>query len=306
MNTLFVLALSLLFAAGCSAQTPTATADTVAQVLLFEEDFEDENWASRGWYDSPRMQITDQEHLPGSGHACVWHWPKTGAINTEGGGARLPVPPVESVTLEFSIKHSADWQWTGRGYHPHEFHFITNVDPPYVGPARTHLTFYVEVVDGRPRLAIQDGANIDEEHLEQDLVGITEMRAVAGCNGNSDGRGQEDCYKAGEVHANGKYWQADQLYFGKTPGPHYQGDWHQVRARFKLNSIKEGIGMKDGVLQYWFDGKKILDERRVVFRTGQHPTMKIDQFLMAPYYGPGVPQEQWIWIDELRIYTDAP
>lgn len=303
MKLPLALVLSLLSAAGCAAQTPTAP-DTVAQVLLFEEPFEDQNWEMRGWYDGPHMQITDQEHLPGSSRACVWHWAKAGAINTEGGGARLPLPPVESVTLEFSIKHSADWGWTGRGYHPHEFHFITNADPDYVGPARTHLTFYVEVVDGRPRLAIQDGANIDEERLDQDLVGITEARAVAGCNGNSDGRGEEDCYKTGAVHANGKYWQPERIYFGESSGPHYKGDWHQVRARFKLNSIVDGIGVKDGELQYWLDGKKLLDERQVVFRTGQHTNMKIDQFLMTPYYGPGVSHEQRIWIDDLRIYTD--
>lgn len=163
----------------------------------------------------------------------------------------------------------------------------------------------MEVVNGRPRLAIQDGENIDEKRVGQNLVGVTEARSVAGCNGDSDGHGEEDCYKAGGIHANGKYWQAEKIYFGQNPGPRYQGDWHHVRARFKLNSIVDGIGMKDGVLQYWFDGKKILDERRVVFRTGQHPNMKIDQLLVGPYFGPGVPHEQWIWIDELRIYTDA-
>ena len=304
MNPVAALLLSLLPAASCSAQTPTAP-DTLAQTLLVEERFEDQNWAARGWYDSPRMQITDQEHLPESGHACVWHWPKTGAINTEGGSARLHLPPVESVTLDFYLKHSANWQWTGVDWHPHEFNLLTSEDDPFVGPASTHLTFYVEVVNGRPRLAIQDGENIDEKRVGQNLVGVTEARSVAGCNGDADGYGEGNCYQNGTIHANGKYWQADQVYFGPTPGPHYQGDWHHVRARFKLNSIKDGIGVKDGILQYWFDGKKLLDERQVVFRTGQHPHMKIDQLLMGPYYGPGVPHEQWIWIDDLRIYTDA-
>lgn len=109
----------------------------------------------------------------------------------------------------------------------------------------------------------------------------------------------------GKVHANGKYWQAERIYFGESSGSHYKGNWHQVWARFKLNSIVDGIGVKDGELQYWLDGKKLLDERQVVFRTGQHPDMKIDQLLMTPYFGPGVPREQRIWIDDLRIYTDA-
>jgi len=25
---------------------------------------------------------------------------------------------------------------------------------------------------------------------------------------------------------------------------------------------------------------------------------------MSPYFGPGVPHEQWIWIDDLRISTE--
>lgn len=25
---------------------------------------------------------------------------------------------------------------------------------------------------------------------------------------------------------------------------------------------------------------------------------------MAPYFGPGVPHQQWIWVDDLRIYTE--
>lgn len=34
--------------------------------------------------------------------------------------------------------------------------------------------------------------------------------------------------------------------------------------------------------------------------------MKIDQFLMSPYFGPGVPHAQTIWIDDLAIWTDDP
>lgn len=215
----------------------------------------------------------------------------------------MRLPPVDDVTLSFHIKHSADWEWTGVDWHPHEFHFITSADPPYVGPAYTHLTFYVEVVNGVPRVAIQDGRNIDENRIGENLVEITEERAVAGCNGNSDGNINDDCYRAGEVHRNGKHWEAEKTYFGDEPGPFFKGDWHQVRANFKLNSVVNGVGVGDGVLQYWFDGELIIDHHDVVFRTGQHPEMMIDQFLMAPYFGPGVPHEQRIWIDDLRIFT---
>ena len=214
--------------------------------------------------------------------------------------------PVSNVTIGFYMKHSPNWKWTGVDWHPHEFHFITDVDPAYIGPAHTHLTFYIEVVNGKPRLAIQDGKNIDESRIGQNLVEITENRAVAGGNGDSDGTGKAGYYRAGDVYANGKYWQTDRVYFSDEPGQYYKGDWHHVKAKFRLNSVVNGIGMKDGILQYWFDDKLIMDYHNVVFRTGQHPNMKINQFLMTPYFGPGVPHEQWIWIDDLKITTDQP
>jgi len=276
----------------------------IDEIVLFEELFEDTNWASRGWYDNPKMEITSSEHVAGSKYSCLWHWKKAGDIGVVGTGGRVLIKPVSSVIISFYIKHSPNWKWTGVDWHPHEFHFITDADPPYIGPAYTHLTLYIEVVNGKPRLAIQDGKNIDESRVGRNLVGVTENRAVAGGNGDSDGYGKGDCYRAGNVHANGKYWEADQVYFSNELGQYYKGDWHHVKAKFKLNSVMNGVGMKDGILQYWFDGKLIMDYRNVVFRTGQHPNMKINQFLMAPYFGPGVPHEQWIWIDDLRVTTD--
>ncbi len=273
------------------------------ETLLFEELFEDTDWTSRGWYDDPRMQITSSEHIPGSGYSCVWYWKEAGDVRPEGRGARVRFTPVTNVTLSYSIKHSANWEWTGVNWHPHEFHFLTDVDPPYIGPAYTHLTFYVEAVNGVPRVAIQDGRNIVESRIGQNLVGITENRSVAGCNGDSDGYGKGDCYRSGDVHWNGKFWEPKRIYFSDEAGPYYKGDWHHVKVKLQLNSVVNGIGIKDGVLLYWFDGELIMDVRDVVFRTGQHPDMKINQFLMAPYYGPGVPHEQWIWIDDLRIQT---
>jgi len=274
-----------------------------AEILLFEELFEDTDWTSRGWYDGAHMEITSEEHIEGSEHSCVWHWRKKGDIGTEGGGARALFEPVTNVTLSFYMKHSANWTWTGVNWHPHEFHFITDVDDRYIGPAYTHLTFYIEVVNGVPRIAVQDGRNVDEERIGENLVGVTENRSVAGCNGDSDGYGNGTCYRNGEVHWNGKHWEPDGVHFGDEPGPYYKGDWHHVVAKLQLNSVVDDVGVKDGVLQYWFDDVLIMDYHDVVFRTGQHPDMKINQFLMAPYFGPGVPHEQWIWVDDLRIYT---
>ncbi len=275
-----------------------------AERLLFAESFEDSNWQARGWYDGPHIQLDDQERTQGE-RSCIWHWAASGDSKPKGGGGRVHLPPVEDVILEFSIKHGADWRWTGRNYHPHEFLFATNADDEYVGPAFTYLTLYVEVVDGVPRPAMQDGRNIDQAQIGTDLTQQSEARGLAGCNGNSDGSGSDDCYRSGQTYVNGKFWRADGIYFSDLKGPRYKGDWHRVRARFQLNSIADGRGQPDGQLQYWYDGQLLIDERALLFRTGRHPEMKIDQFLMLPYYGPGVPHAQSIWLDDLRIYTDT-
>jgi len=152
-------------------------------------------------------------------------------------------------------------------------------------------------------VAIQDGRNIDEARVGEDLVGVTEARAVAGGNGDSDGYGEGDCCRQGDVHWNGKCWEAREVYFSDQPGPRYKGDGHRVRVYLALNSVKDGVGQRDGVLQYWYDDKLIMDHHDVVFRTGQHAGMRINQFLITPYYGPGVPHEQSVWVDDLRITT---
>ena len=291
---------TLVFLCWFGGRTPAQSAPAASGKVLFDEPFEETNWESRGWYDSPRMELSDQEHLAGSTRSCVWHWLKKGDISPAGGGARAHIAPTESVTLSFSIKHSPDWNWTGRNYHPHEMHFLTTEDQEFAGPAFSHLCFYIEVVGGRARLAIQDGANIDQARIGQDLTGITEKRSVAGGNGDSDGY-KGGHYKNSDLYWNGKSWDSDSVLFSDNPGPNYKSDWHQVQARFKLNSIVDGKGVKDGVLQYWYDGKLVLDYHDVLFRTGAHPDMKINQFLMTPYFGPGVPHEQSIWVDNLKI-----
>ena len=43
-----------------------------------------------------------------------------------------------------------------------------------------------------------------------------------------------------------------------------------------------------------------------MIRTGEHPDMKFNQFLLAPYIGCGSPVEQTMWIDDLTVATCRP
>lgn len=271
--------------------------------ILFTEGFEDENFASRGWYDNTTLTTTSDEASSGNSSLEV-QFAAGATTPSYGGGTRHLFPETRSVYLSYWVKYSASWVGSGQAFHPHEFHFVTNADDRWVGPAFTNLTTYVEhnyQNGGIPVLSIQDGKNIDTSRVGEDLTSITEDRAVAGCNGDTDGYGT-DCYAIGNgLYNNGKSWKASRPYFLPTPGPDYKNDWHLVEAYFALNSIENGIGVPNGVVRYWFDGELVIDHADVVMRTAAHPDMMFNQFLIAFYIGSGSPVDQTAWIDDLTV-----
>ena len=282
------------------------TIELYAQQILFSEGFDDANLTSRGWYDNNRLTLSTSEHISGSTASIEFRFAKGATTPTSGGSARRKFSPSESVYLSYWVKYSANWEGSNKPYHPHEFTFITSIDGDYIGPAATHLTTYVEQNEGTPMLSIQDALNIDATRINQDLTLVTEQRGVAGCNGSSDVYPKGDCYLSGNQYRNGKSWRANRVYFTDTLGAFYKNDWHFIEAYFKLNSIVAGKGIADGIVQYWFDRKPVIDVRNMMMRTGQHPTMKFNQLLMAPYIGDGSPVEQTMWVDDLTVATGRP
>ena len=71
----------------------------------------------------------------------------------------------------------------------------------------------------------------------------------------------------------------------------------------KLNTIVGGKGVNDGIVQYWFDGRLVIDRHDVLLRTGANPTMQFNQLVIAPYIGDGSPVAQSMWIDDLTVAT---
>ncbi len=76
-----------------------------------------------------------------------------------------------------------------------------------------------------------------------------------------------------------------------------------MECLFALNSIARGVGVPDGVIQYWYDNEPVLDLHHVLLRTGALPDMAFDQFLIAPYIGDGSPRDQIMWVDDLTVAT---
>jgi hypothetical protein len=281
--------------------------------VLFTENFEDTNFASRGWYDLPSGGITSlssTDHIAGSTSSLQLNFLQGGTSPNPKASGRHLFTPTNTVYLRYWVKHSTNWVGSGQTYHPHEFYFMTTEEDQYVSPAWNHLTMYVEenvMSDGAHAiLNSQDAQNIDVNHINQDLTNVTENRAISGCNGNPDNTSEITCYTDGTYWYNGKTWRSSQAVFVNAAGPNYKGDWHKVEAYFQLNSIVGGIGQTDGVAQYWVDGVLVIDRHKLMFRTGAHPTMQFNQVLMAPYIGDGSPIAQTLWFDDMVVMTAPP
>src|SRR5690349_11698179 len=246
-----------------------------AEGLLFREGFDDDRLLQRGWYDGRTFAIDREGARAGAG--CIaYHW-KPGTTTPENSSAlRRLFEPTDTVYVRFFIRLSKGWGWTGRSYHPHLMHFLTTENEKFHGPAASHLTLYIEPQDGRLRLAAQDIQNRDARH------GLTQGPLRGGYNGTF-------------------YDSKDKLFNDDA--------WHCVEAMFRLNSLDLGRDRPnaDGIVRAWFDGRLVVDRTDVILRSTDFPDMKFNQFLLAPYFGPGLlPHEQTLWIDDLAVGTRRP
>ena len=79
-----------------------------------------------------------------------------------------------------------------------------------------------------------------------------------------------------------------------------------LTKRNKLNTLdlQNDRANRDGIVRGWFDRKLVIEHTNVIFRSTDFPAMKFNQFLMTPYFGPGLlPHAQKLWIDELTVGT---
>lgn len=277
-----------------------------APKTLLTEDFENSDFSSRGWYDFTSPALSTTEKLQGSSASVEYHFLQGATSAVSGGAMRKKFTETDSVYLKFHIKYSANWVGSNVNYHPHQFYFLTNKNGDWDNLAFTHLTTYVEANNGYPLIGIQDGANINQTKVGQDLTQSTEIRSVAGGNGDSD-RYAGSYYLANSgQYWNWKQWKVQNQLFSDSNGPYYKNDWHKVEAYIKLNSIINNKAVNDGVIQYWFDDQLIMEYTDVVLRTGQHPDMKFNQIIIGPWIGDGSPVDQTFWVDSLSVATDPP
>ncbi len=240
------------------------------QEAIFSEAFEDDRLGARGWYDGAKARIAAEGARAGAG--CIeYRWPAGATVPDTSSGFRRLFEPTETVFLRCWIRLSKNWGWTGRGYHPHLMHFMTTENGKWHGPAASRLTVYIEPWEGRLRLAAQDIQNKDAPH------GLTQGPLKGGYNG--------------------RMFDSEKALFTDDA-------WHCVEAQFTLNSLDRANDRPnpDGVVRGWFDGALVVEKTDVVLRSTDWPGMKFNQFLLTPYFGPGLlPHEQTLWIDDLSV-----
>jgi hypothetical protein len=294
------------------SRLPAQPSDWCPDDALFCEHFDDTAFADRGWYDGPRGDVSAQTRGPESTGAlrCTYQRQERGCQG--GTPGRHLFGPSESVYLEYWVRYGAGFVGSGRPYHPHEFNILTNKDGPYIGPAGTHLTTYVEQLAGVPRLALQDMLNVDLGCIlrnDDSIVGcngdfatyeFTENRSVASCNGLQGDVDKRDCFQSDATH-----WYSARAWDAPSSTNLYDDRWHLVAALFRMNSISGGVGQVDGALRYWMDGELVLSSDRILFRTDQNADMMFNQLLIAPYIGDGSPVEQTMWIDDMRLLVNG-
>ena len=278
--------------------------------VLFEESFEDDAFASRGWYDNTSLVTTTAEHVSGSTRALELRYLAGATTPVNGGSARRRFPASPTVYVSYWVKYSSNWVGSGRAYHPHEFLIVSDQDGEWDGPAQSWLVAYVEhnyQNGGIPRLQLQDNKAINTSYGTPpvNLMDVTENRSTSGCNGVVESNVVPTCFNMPPWY-NAKELHSPRVTFQPAAGPGYKGDWNHVEAYFQLNTIANGKGLANGVMQYWFNGELIIDRRDILFRTAARPTILFDKFMIAPYIGDGSPVNQTMWVDNLLIATARP
>src|SRR5438093_4909693 len=117
---------------------PSTTSQTVAPAgatLLFQEGFEDNAFAARGWYDNTGIATTTAQHLSSGTGAVEAHLLAGATTPTWGGSARHLFPATPTLYVSYWVKYSASWVGSGHAYHPHEFLIMSDQDGDWDGPS---------------------------------------------------------------------------------------------------------------------------------------------------------------------------
>ncbi|MBJ6727570.1 hypothetical protein [Geomesophilobacter sediminis] len=274
----------------------------------FTESFENNSFASRGWYDN-----TNQGTIVSggqSGNCLQWNWAAGAVTPTNGASSRLAITPTDTLYLSFYVKFQSGWQGSQKTYHPHLMYILSDLDynaNHYSPLANNYLQTYVEFLSDignpygvHPQIALQDEKRVNTSYgtPPNNLSATTENRSVNYCNTPVySGVNGQTCF------ADNPYYSSN-IWLSSATVP--TGGWHHVEVYMAMNSVTNGKGNNDGIMQEWIDGTPVINQANILYRTAQDATKKWAEFVLAPYIGDGSPIAQSMWIDELTIQPTKP
>ena len=272
--------------------------------VLFEEHFDDGDFAKRGWYDGQTGTLTTSDPAPGSSSALQCLFDDAAEQRCKGGApGRHLFGPTESVYLGYWVKYGGGFTTAI------ELFLHTDVDGDYVGPASSRLSLSLSTADdGRVYFRLEDNENVDVACVKLtdgtvigcagdafDAYPFGEARSVCACNGLLGDLDAYDCFQVSrDRYFSRRYW------YSSAPVLRHdtRSQWQRVEVYVQMNSIAGGVGVPDGRLYYAVDGEVLIALDRILFRTGEHPTMRWSHIMLAPVYGADGTQ---LWLDELTV-----
>jgi uncharacterized protein YjdB len=279
--------------------------------VLLQENFQDAGFSGRGWYDDYNLPVTTAQHMAGSTSALEIHLAPGAVYASFGTSARHAFQPTSTLYVSYWVKYSDNWVGSATPDHPHEFYILSNQDGQYAPLADDWLTTYIETNfvngAGTPRVSLQDNLAINRSMgtTPINLIGVTEQRSVSGCNGMMETNLFSECYGSG-TYNDKQFNRVGTAVFQAQSGAGYKGNWNHVEVYLQMNSIVNGVGVPDGVIQYWYNGVLAIDRHDVMFRTGARASLAFAQFVIGPYIGSGSPVDQTMWVDNLTLATRHP
>src|SRR5712691_2938930 len=152
-----------------------------AQTIFFTENFDDTNFAARGWYDSTGGTIDSANHIPGSTASFNCHWAQGGTVCASPG--RHPITASPTVYVSFWLKlgsATVTWQGSGKPYHPHLLRLFTDADGLFVAPNGSLLQVGIEMSVFTPKIIVIDSMAINVPLVGTDLLRTPTPHAVGG------------------------------------------------------------------------------------------------------------------------------
>ena len=138
------------------APVPPQTPVTVS--TLFNEGFDDNNFASRGWFDDTSVDIDTATKYAGAGSLRL-RW---GAGQTNPPlvmAMRKDFTATDSLYVSMYWRFNSDWVGSGVGYHPHLVYILSDRDDHWGGLAANYLDTYIEPHGRGAYLILQDLLN---------------------------------------------------------------------------------------------------------------------------------------------------